>query len=598
MQYPELIIPATSRDNIDVFGGYNHNVRIGDSEFYDMKNLSSSNYPAISPRKPRGEYEIKTTNVKGMISKYTSSAYVNIQTGTIIDNPLSYVDGNKFIIAGFKEIDLGLNDSPKDLISMGAYVIIMPDKKYVNITDIEDYGDIEATVTTTTDVKFSLCNLDGNKYDNITINDKAPSEPKNLDLWLNTASEPNTLYQYSSANEQWVAVAATYIKISAMGIGKPFEVDDGVTISGIEDDALSDLNNTMIVNARGDDYIVVTGILDKVITQPKSKPITIKRTMPDMHFIIESGNRLWGCYYGKNDKGEFVNEIYASKLGDFKNWNCFAGVSTDSYAATVGTDGLFTGAISYMGYPLFFKENCIHKVYGNYPANYQIQTTPCTGVQSGSSKSLAIVNEVLYYKSRSSVCAYDGTFPTEISTELGDVYYSNAVAGGLKGKYYISMLDENKEYQLFVYDTKKRMWHKEDNVQAMQFCSHEGELYYIDAADQKIKNVVGSGVTADTAKVNWMAETGIMGISNPDKKYISRIDVRMSLKFGSRVTFFIDYDSAGSWEHIYTMDGVDTRSFTIPIKPKRCDHFRLRIEGVGDAKIYSICKTIEQGSEV
>lgn len=440
--------------------------------------------------------------------------------------------------------------------------------------------------------------LDGNKYDNITINDKAPSEPKNLDLWLNTASEPNTLYQYSSANEQWVAVAATYIKISATEIGKPFEVGDGVTISGIEDDALSDLNNTMIVNARGDDYIVVTGILDKVITQPKSKPITIKRTMPDMDFIIESGNRLWGCYYGKNDKGEFVNEIYASKLGDFKNWNCFAGVSTDSYAATVGTDGLFTGAISYMGYPLFFKENCMHKVYGNYPANYQIQTTPCTGVQSGSSKSLAIVNEVLYYKSRSSVCAYDGTFPTEISTELGDVYYSNAVAGGLKNKYYISMLDENKEYQLFVYDTKKRMWHKEDNVHATEFCSHNGELYYIDAEDQKIKTVVGSGEKTDTAKVNWMAETGIMGMSNPDKKYISRIDVRMSLKFGSRVMFFIDYDSAGSWEHIYTMDGVDTRSFTIPIKPKRCDHFRLRIEGVGDAKIYSICKTIEQGSEV
>ena len=598
MQYPELIIPATSRDNIDVFGGYNHNVRIGDNEFYDMINLSSSNYPAISPRKPRGEYEYKATNVKGMISKDLMMELIDPSPGTILEKPLYYVDGDKIFIPGFLGIDLGLIDSPKNLISMGAYVIIMPDKKYVNTADYEDYGDIEATVTTTTDVKFSLCKLDGNEYKNITIADKAPLVPKNLDLWLNTASEPNTLYQYSSANEQWVAVAATYIKISAMGIGKPFEVDDGVTISGIEDDALSDLNNTMIVNARGDDYIVVTGILDKVITQPKSKPITIKRTMPDMHFIIESGNRLWGCYYGKNDKGEFVNEIYASKLGDFKNWNCFAGVSTDSYAATVGTDGLFTGAISYMGYPLFFKENCIHKVYGNYPANYQIQTTPCTGVQSGSSKSLAIVNEVLYYKSRSSVCAYDGTFPTEISTELGDVYYSNAVAGGLKGKYYISMLDENKEYQLFVYDTKKRMWHKEDNVQAMQFCSHEGELYYIDAADQKIKNVVGSGVTADTAKVNWMAETGIMGISNPDKKYISRIDVRMSLKFGSRVTFFIDYDSAGSWEHIYTMDGVDTRSFTIPIKPKRCDHFRLRIEGVGDAKIYSICKTIEQGSEV
>ena len=46
------------------------------------------------------------------------------------------------------------------------------------------------------------------------------------------------------------------------------------------------------------------------------------------------------------------------------------GLSTDSYYGNLGTDGKFTGAITHMGYPLFFKENCLHKVYGDYPAQF------------------------------------------------------------------------------------------------------------------------------------------------------------------------------------------------------------------------------------
>ena len=37
-------IPST-RSMIDVFRGYNHNLRIGEGEFYDMKNLTSAGYP-------------------------------------------------------------------------------------------------------------------------------------------------------------------------------------------------------------------------------------------------------------------------------------------------------------------------------------------------------------------------------------------------------------------------------------------------------------------------------------------------------------------------------------------------------------------------
>ena len=578
MKYPKLTELNTSREMVDVFKGYNHNLRIGEGEFYDMKNLSSDNYPILSPRPKRGIY-----------------ATPNKPLGMVAKDALCYVDGGDFIINEYRvpmKLSTG-DEKPKTLISMGAYVIIMPDKKYINTANLEDYGNIEVAFVTSAATTFELCKVDGVGYGNLVTQDTAPTDPKNMDLWVDTSETPHQLKQYSSTTDMWSAIATTYIKISSPGIGKPFSVNDGVTIEGVA--SLPDLNASMVIWAKGDDYIVVTGILDKITTQETA--ISITRLMPNMDFIIESENRLWGCRYGTAINGQIVNEIYACKLGDFKNWNCFMGISTDSYAATVGTDGQFTGAITHLGYPIFFKENFMHKVYGNYPANYQIQTTACRGVQKGCERSLAIVNEVLYYKARSGICAYDGSLPQEISSALGDISYNNAVGGVLGNKYYISMSDAEERYHLFVYDTKKGMWHREDDTQAADFCNCRGDLYYIDYADKQIKTVKGTGVAENDA-ITWEAITGIIGTDSPDKKYISRMDIRMSLQVGTRVVFSAEYDSSGTWEYLFMMAGTSLRSFAVPIRPKRCDHLRLRIEGIGDAKIYSICKTIEQGSDV
>lgn len=576
MRYPTLNEIPTTREMIDSFGGYNHNLRIGAGEFYDMQNLTSAHYPVLSTRPRRGIFATPTAP-QGLIAK----------------DALCYVDGGDFVMGEYRiAMKLSKDSTPKTLISMGAYVIILPDKKYINTADISDYGSIEAVVTTTTAATFELCKIDGTGYSDAVAQDTEPGDPQNMDLWIDTSSVPNALKQYSTTNSMWVSIATTYIKITATGLGKPFNVGDGVSISGVS--AAADLNSTMIIWDKGDDYIVVTGIIDRVTTQ--EAPITVARRMPNMDFVIESRNRLWGCRYGTDVNGNMVNEIYASKLGDFKNWNSFAGISTDSYAVTVGTDGQFTGAITHLGYPIFFKEGCMHKVYGD-SLPFGVQDTACRGVQKGCGGSLAIVNEVLYYKSRSAVCAYDGSLPAEISTALGEVNYSDAVAGAVGNKYYISMKDSDGAYHLFAYDTAKGMWHREDNTQATAFCACRGDLYFIDAADRKIKTVHGTG-TQESAPVKWMAETGLIGTDSPDKKYISRLDVRMSIPLGTIVDFYIQYDSDDKWDMLFSVDGHTLRSFPIPIRPQRCDHFRIRMEGNGPAKVYSICKNIEQGSEV
>ena len=274
------------------------------------------------------------------------------------------------------------------------------------------------------------------------------------------------------------------------------------------------------------------------------------------------------------------------------------GVSTDSWVGQCGTDGLFTGAITHRGYPLFFKENCVHKVYGDYPANFRFQNTECRGVQQGCGQSLAIVNETVFYKSRNAVCAYDGSLPVEISSALGDIQYDYATGCAFGNKYYINMRDAEGICHLFVYDTEKGVWHKEDGIEELwQLCTFRGDLYGIDYETGNIITMLGSGSQYEY-NVPWMIETGLIGMSMPDMKYISKMMIRMSLETDASVDVSIQYDSMENWEHVCNISATSLRTFSVPIRLRRCDHFRIRIEGNGDGRIYSITKTIEQGSDV
>ena len=594
MAFPRLRVPSSSRQMIDTFGGYNHNLRIGDGEFYNMKNMSSDDYPLLSTRKARGIY-----------------AVADNPTGLIAKDALCYVDGADFVFNG-KRYDLELNDEPKQLISMGAYVIVLPDKKYFNTEDDTDFGKIEATFVTSEPVTFSMCRIDGAEYSIYEVDAKAPGEDADRAdgmIWVDTSTSPNVLKQWSKSSGMWMQIASTYVKIASTGIGKAFELYDGITISGLAEeelhtdtgDVIADtsqlaaLEGSAVVWDKGDNYIVVVGMMPNSWTITNA--ITIERSWPKMDYVIECGNRLWGCRYGPAANGEIVNEFYCSKLGDFRNWNCFMGISTDSWVGGVGTDGPFTGAIAHLGYPLFFKENHLHKIYISSNKTHQVVDTACRGAQKGCERSLAIVGETVYYKSRSGVCAYDGALPTEISYALGNEQYTNAVAGAFGNKYYISMQDTVGGYHLFVYDTAKGMWHREDDLQADCFCSCGDELYCIENGTGHILTMLGTG-QACAEPVEWMAETGMIGLSMPDMKYISRLNLRLMLPEYSQLSCYAEYDSSGCWEHLFAIAGQGTRAFALPIRPKRCDHMRLKLEGTGTMKLFSITKTMEQGSDV
>ena len=585
MEIPNLKNIPHSRLTVNTFRGYHKGLKIGDGEFSHMENFTSDCYPVLATR-PGREIVARPENPLGLCGK----------------DALCYIDGSAFVMNDYR-LELGLSDEPKDLVSMGAYVIIFPDKKYVNTADLSDHGDIEAAFSAAGAVSFSLCDMEGQDYAVSSVGTTAPVEPENLQLWLDTGEMK--LKQWSGTLVTWVVVESTYVKIATAGIGKNFSRHDGVTITGLEGpltDAvtgaalentqeLSDLCGSHVIWEKGEDFIVVTGLLEK--NYCVTVPLSVSRRLPRMDFVIECGNRLWGCRYGLNNDGAVVNEIYASKLGDFRNWNCFMGASTDSYVMSLGSDGPFTGAVTHLDHPLFFKEAFLHKIYGSFPENFSLQTTPCRGVQKGSHKSLALVGEMLYYKSPACVCRYDGSLPVEVSRDLGDVRYHDAVAGCLGRKYYISMVDEQNQPHLFVYDTSRQLWHREDSFRPLCFATWDGQLYAIDTKDHTVKAMTGGEET-----VSWCVQTGDLGLEDPGQKYISGLTVRMALEKGGQAEFYVNYNFDDNWEYVCTVHPSPLGSFALPVRPMRCDHLRLKIIGRGEARIYGITRRIERGSDL
>ena len=594
------------------FYGYNHNKVISDGEMFDMQNMSGDMFPILTQRKRRG------------ISSYDPAGATQVPLNGIHGrDQLVFIRGTdvyyNFVPVSGLTVSTASEMLPKKIISMGAYVCIWPDKVYFNTADLSEYGSMERTWSASSaGVSLIMCRNNGTDYDYTTIS-RGASEPENQDngdLWLDESTSQAVLRQYMTQIQEWLEISTTYVKIQATGIGSGLQEYDVINIRGLALDGddpdqtiteqVEALNGSMIVYGCGDDYIIVAGMLSAAVDTGDLETATIQAdlTIPDMDYVVESNNRLFGCKYGMVN-GEVVNEIYASALGSFRVWNRFMNNSTDSWTAQVGTDGPFTGACNQRGYPVFIKEQCIHRISGNTPQTFQIQTTFCRGVQRGSWRSVVVVAENILYKSRDGIMLYDGNMPVKVSEQLGEELYSDARAGALKDKYYISMKDKDNNYVLMVYDTKNNIWWKEDATQALGFAEVEDDLFFINEENNTLVSVRGS-VGEEEAPLDWEAEFDLYGVSfrrqssydDPkrvrNEKYISQFKIRMALGEGADMKLYMQYNG-GEWELKGEKSGTNLQSFVLPVVPKRCDHVRFKLTGTGQCEIYDISRMMEVG---
>ena len=581
--FPKLRGQFTQQELIDSFRGYDHRLKIPDGAWYDTKNLSTDLAPLLANRGRRGDTH--------------QSAVALLEK-----DALCCVSASGTLYYNFLPTPVtGLSPGEKQLVGMGAYVVIFPDKVYFNTEDQTDYGSLEAHFAPRS-ASYQMLRYDGTAVDADYVQPDEPAEKRNGTYWIDTSGETHVLRQWSEAQGDWVSIETVYVKIrfeSTGSVPRLFKAGDGVTISG----SSVDINGDKLLVAVGggqdeSDWIMVTGLLDFVPDEPDTA-LRIDRSVPDLDHVCECQNRLWGCRYGL-DGEKTVNEICCCALGDFKNWRQYAGLSTDSWAGSVGSDGQWTGAVNYLGCPTFFKENRIHRVTVSAEGAHRIDETVCRGVQKGSEKSLVVVNETLYYKSCSDVCAYQGGFPQGVSAALGSPRYHAAVAGSAGGKYYLSMLDEEERPSLFVYDIARELWLREDALRVTAFARVGDELFASSAG--RLLTMLGSlpvaGSTAEEA-VSWEAVSGIQYYECPENKRLSRYNIRLKLARGATLAVHVQYDSDGVWHSAGSLfaagDAVD--SYLFPVRPHRCDHLQLKLSGTGDVRIYSIARILEVGSD-
>lgn len=652
--YPTIQDTARSQQVTDTFGGYNHNLKIPEGEFYEMMNLCGDDYPLLSARKQRNTLQAPAAeNLQAMVSKGDNLYYI---AGY---DPTTKTCG--FYAEDEKVMDLEYAGGLKRFVNMGAYLLIWPDKVWYNTAD-GTHGNMEKMFSAAagTYLDHSLtsssgpdgqetydiyvlwyirpCSRDGKivyttganygekrvvVVDGIEyhyLNFVKPKEPKNGDAYIDR--ETRTPYIYNGISKDWSAQDVPVMWLECKGIGSAFAPGDYIRVSGIDPGTYSGLNvgdnpsdgvyREVLVT--GENYIVLDayapteahGIMND--TPPAEGYVKAAMDLPDMDYVIEAQNRLWGCKYGTVN-GKLVNEIYASALGRFDVWHKYAGVSTDSYAASIGSDGRWTGAVNYQGYPLFFKEDRMHKVYVSASGAHRIQEYTMRGVQQGGAKSLAVVNGVLFYKARDCVCAYDGSgAPTDVSEKLNLNSLSRpgsttSIAAAYRDKYYLYLqMNTPPGSRLLVLDTRRGAWYRENLPigSITDFTEHLGSLLCAAGGIEEIAhdNQVSELSGTEEGDVAWSCETGLIGYSAVEQKYVSRFNIRMSLARDAYMDVLVQYDSDGVWHNQGRIQGVGTRTFMLPVRPRRCDHFRIRLEGSGDVRIYSFAKIFEAGSDV
>ena len=380
-----------------------------------------------------------------------------------------------------------------------------------------------------------------------------------------------------------VTFTANTMKVSGWeDLTKKFKQGDAVTISGCTTQTGN--NKDVVIKSLTADTITVSANTFQAVTEG-SKEVKLERKIPDMDFICESENRLWGC---SNEK----QTIYASSMGDPTNFFVYEGLATDSYALAVGSEGNFTGCCKLTSSVLFWKETKLHKILGGFPAEYSLYTYDIEGLQAGCHKSIQVINEVLFYMGLHGVYAYSGGTPSLISSNFGDRSFHDAVAGNDGDSYYISM-KEGEQQHFMVYETRAGIWVREDDTRAVDFARIGKDLYFMD----------GSGAVwladgrQDDPDLAWTAQFAPFYETIQGRKTYSKLLLRLELPKGSYLTAETRADG-GIWRTCGTIVGRDTDTIPLRIAMNRCDRFELRLRGKGPCTILSVLREFSVGSEV
>lgn len=259
------------------------------------------------------------------------------------------------------------------------------------------------------------------------------------------ANTPGTIYKRSvTAEVIKVEDGYVYIKGKLPSVG----TDNGYLrfkiINATPSDGAVQYSDTLSGNYTTAYFPYATGGSYFFVGYATNKPIV------ELDNALIHANRVWG-YKGRT--------ILASSLGAGFD---FTVTGTDAGGWSVETllQEDITAATSFGGHPVFFTENHIITIYGDYPSDFALTTYDAPGVAEESTQSLAKCGANLYYLSEAGVMRYSGGLPNKISDPLTIDALTDGVAAADPENYYLWAKTLKDNGQLYVFNIPTQTWHK------------------------------------------------------------------------------------------------------------------------------------------
>ena len=354
----------------------------------------------------------------------------------------------------------------------------------------------------------------------------------------------------------------------------PFRAGDGVTLSGCT--SLTANNKTVVVREVSGKTVTCDA---ECFASGAEAAVTARRAVPALDFVCEKDNRLWGVHDGK---------ICCSVLGDPCNWNVFEGLAGDGWETAVGTGGDFTGCAAYASHVLFFKEDCVHKVYGVKPSNFQVQVSRIPGVQAGCERSILNVGETVYWWARDGLVAYGGGVPDRLSAPLGEDGWESVCAGAVGHTLYLSGLRAGVG-ETTALNLETGLFAPQDETQALAFAGQAGTLYAL--RDDGLYAPDPDAVPA------WEAVLGPFGDARGARRLLSRIVLVIEPESTCELTVRLSADG-GPFEPVWAGAVLPPGVLRIPVVLRDGERFALRLSGRGRMRVRALVTRTRSGGSL
>lgn len=605
------------------FGGINAALGADNGEVLSLMDMCSDNYPLLSTRPERWLAGTYTGDIIAAASINGLSAYIRKNT-----------PGHYTLV--YKEIEYNFESEMRPqrgkIVGLGSYILLFPFKMYLDTR--------ARSITQLTAAEYASCLREGGGFNRtVTITDSSgvsythtfgEGELFNVTGMLDgSLGRVAGIYEYSQGYARRIGFEfgemkskvvlsckfsnGTYAGESAAGntielqynttteinlYPNLFRPGDAVKISGC---ATVEANNktAVIREVSGNKLIFYenTFTLPEGQTEYTEESVTIERDIPELSIVFSHNNRLWGA----NDRS-----IFCSKAGDPFIWSDYESLADGCWWADSGCTERYgiTGGVAYE-YPRFFSDEHIYTVYGNTPEDFSISCVEAKGTPLFQDESFATAGGVLFYLSDNGFMAYTGSYPQKIDTQLGNKRFIDALAASDGRKYYVQCWEwDGLDYMgrhFYVYDTLYGVWHEEStDAQIQGFfpgvnleAAYGGEIWTLGKPYQRPAAPTGGYTnTSDTptGKVIFADFT----MDSVNRKQLKDIIIRHDI--GGELTVRLYIDDVLDDSFTRTLTGAGKRTSILPCVPKRCDHWRLELEGPGPWVVYSVAANYIEGS--